>query len=113
VALPGTKPEAATTPAIVTVDAGGGVVVPDVSLLLLPQAASSAAPAAIAVSPRFFFVTTFRTLGMMVLYWFARMLKIEQFHRPHACGTEGILSNQYDNLVTWPRQKHIVMKRTV
>jgi hypothetical protein len=52
--------------------------------LLLPQAARIAAPAAMAVRLRCFVVTTFRRLGMMVPYWFARMLRIELLHRPHA-----------------------------
>jgi hypothetical protein len=91
----------------------GGVVAGALSLLLPPQAASMAAPAAIAVRPRFLVVTTFRILGMMVPYWFARMLRIEQLHRPHADETLGILSNEYDNHVTLSGQKYIVMKRNV
>jgi hypothetical protein len=50
---------------------------------------------------------------MMVPYWFARMLRIEQLHRPHADETLGILSNEYDNHVTLAGQKYIVMKRSV
>jgi hypothetical protein len=46
---------------------------------------------------------------MMVPYWFARMLEIEQFPWPHARGTVGILANQYDNAVTWQAWKCIVM----